>query len=1337
MKKLFFLFCVMVAMALSSIAQNCQVISTFPYEESFNSITTLSVAPPCWTCFSTNPPVPVVTNGPMGNSLMFNVSSVGNYAYAVMPKIDTSVILSSLSLNFDIQTFVSGMAVEVGVMTDSSDMNTFQQIASVLTEAPLGPPTYIHYQVYFNSIAYLGTPHFIAFRFVPTTIAGMFWVDNIVLSRLSNCTPPTDLTISNISGSSALVSWTLAQTADSYTVEIIDRQGNIVSSDITTNNQMPVSSLNQQTGYTARVFSTCGDNNSDTVSQYFITTCNQIHESIIGTGTQIMNGQAVPFSGWERSSMTQQIFTPEEVGGEQFINAIALNYYYISTLQVNNFKIYLGTTEDSVFTTGTSWVPSTQFSQVFEGSVEFRSNPPENWFTILFDSTFHYDGVHNLVIAICDSISGTLVMPLPRFYTHPTAGYSSIYVVNTSGNAPSLENPGNGSLVPNRSNIKFIQACYELGCVAPNIMVTGVSDTCANLTIVGNSESLWQIQYKTSAATYWDSVNVTTPSYHFSNLSPNTVYNVRVKALCDNNEESDWAIQTFETTCGVISSLPWNENFSYYSDLNNDFPSCWTIRSNYTGYPILDTVKYHSAPASVHLKSNEYSYNLIALPILSSENTIGSVFLSLQAYFTTPDQFLEIGVMTNPLIDTTFVGIATLSASQLCRWESFDIHYNYYFGEGRYIVIKYDNPNNNASNEMWIDDITVDFIPNCPRPIHVVVSNISDQSALVSWNRINGNSNYSVGIFAAGDQPDATDFVSVNDTSYVLGSLTPDTEYDVYVKTECGANISSAYNIAHLRTHCSPISVVSPYIESFDVYGSGSAILPTCWTSLPLINAHKPYISASTTFNQSAGALTFYTTQNENLFAVMPAFLEPINTLKLNFYAYSNGNNPMLIIGALTDNTDMSSFAPIDTVQITTLQTWENFEIFLSDYTVTANYIAFKTVGIQDINIDSLTVSISNNCHRPSQVVIDNVTENSAIVEWTESGEASSWEIEYGITGFSVGTGTTILTNSNPQTISNLTPATVYDIYVRSACDDTTFSSWSLVENFFTQGCNDSLQCNYYFQLVNSTFNGSNGSIDIVANNIVINTLQLFIGFENFTYSIPLCDGQEISLIWRNNGINDTNNRIIVQNSFNDTIIDITNFQTLIDSTVSFIPNCSPLPEQCLAPTNAQILNITDSSATISWTSSNDESLWKILYSTEESNIFSDSIIVSSPQGTLNQLDPNTAYLINIIALCSDILQSDALITTLTTLPDGIEFFDSDYITVYPNPTRDKFTINSNRQDLIGSKIELYNSFGKLIFAETIHNTSITVDLSRYTEGMYFVKIINKQTIITKKICKQ
>ena len=127
MKKNFFVFCVMVAIALSSMAQNCQVISTFPYEENFNSITTLNVAPECWTCYASSMPAPIVTTGPMGtNSLMFNISTVGNYAYAVMPKIDTSVDLNSLSLDFDIQSFMANMAVEVGVMSDSSDINTFQ-----------------------------------------------------------------------------------------------------------------------------------------------------------------------------------------------------------------------------------------------------------------------------------------------------------------------------------------------------------------------------------------------------------------------------------------------------------------------------------------------------------------------------------------------------------------------------------------------------------------------------------------------------------------------------------------------------------------------------------------------------------------------------------------------------------------------------------------------------------------------------------------------------------------------------------------------------------------------------------------------------------------------------------------------------------------------------------------------------------------------------------------------------------------------------------------------------------------------------------------------------------
>ncbi len=73
---------------------------------------------------------------------------------------------------------------------------------------------------------------------------------------------------------------------------------------------------------------------------------------------------------------------------------------------------------------------------------------------------------------------------------------------------------------------------------------------------------------------------------------------------------------------------------------------------------------------------------------------------------------------------------------------------------------------------------------------------------------------------------------------------------------------------------------------------------------------------------------------------------------------------------------------------------------------------------------------------------------------------------------------------------------------------------------------------------------------------------------------------------------------------------------------------------------------------------------------------------------------------------------------------------------VFPNPSNGKFTINNNGSGIVNYKLEIYNVIGEKIYAiNKFHNqTSNDIDLSKFPRGIYFAKIYEGQTILTKKI---
>ncbi len=80
----------------------------------------------------------------------------------------------------------------------------------------------------------------------------------------------------------------------------------------------------------------------------------------------------------------------------------------------------------------------------------------------------------------------------------------------------------------------------------------------------------------------------------------------------------------------------------------------------------------------------------------------------------------------------------------------------------------------------------------------------------------------------------------------------------------------------------------------------------------------------------------------------------------------------------------------------------------------------------------SITPTLS--CINPSMLTTSGVTSNSVTLGWTEVGTATSWNIEYGPSGFTPGSGTSISTSTNPFDITGLSAVATYDFYVQSDC---------------------------------------------------------------------------------------------------------------------------------------------------------------------------------------------------------------------------------------------------------------------------------------------------------------
>jgi len=106
------------------------------------------------------------------------------------------------------------------------------------------------------------------------------------------------------------------------------------------------------------------------------------------------------------------------------------------------------------------------------------------------------------------------------------------------------------------------------------------------------------------------------------------------------------------------------------------------------------------------------------------------------------------------------------------------------------------------------------------------------------------------------------------------------------------------------------------------------------------------------------------------------------------------------------------------------------------------------TIKIWTSNPNGLTDSVNFNdtiyftvssSPEPTNYLLSNITPTTVEVYADFVGDL---EIEWGLQGFTIGTGTRDTTSSSPYTVTGLTSGTEYDIYIRTNCGGGDFSAW-------------------------------------------------------------------------------------------------------------------------------------------------------------------------------------------------------------------------------------------------------------------------------------------------------
>ena len=374
-------------------------------------------------------------------------------------------------------------------------------------------------------------------------------------------------------------------------------------------------------------------------------------------------------------------------------------------------------------------------------------------------------------------------------------------------------------------------------------------------------------------------------------------------------------------------------------------------------------------------------------------------------------------------------------------------------------------------------DYTVNILPapSCLPISDLGTIDILQTEVEVNWEDINNTNEFDVEYGAPGFTVGSGNEIGsqvATDTVTSITGLDPNTSYDIYVRADCGNDGQSNWFGPLTVTTACPTSLSAPFSENFDgptwISGTGFANndseINQCWSRNPSANGTFLWGTRSGTTNNGntgpsedfSGSGNYVYTEGSNgstgdtAVIITPSIdLSALTDPMLSYYYHMYGSD----IDSLSVQVSSDNGATWNTEEtITGEQQNDNTDPWNKSYVNLENYVN-QTVLIRwlttkgssfncDIAIDEVSIDEEPSCYDPQSLEFLSSNDEEIEIGWDEIGSATDWNIEYGLEGFTQGSGTVVNVSSNPATVTGLDDNTAYDFYVQSDCGSGNESNW-------------------------------------------------------------------------------------------------------------------------------------------------------------------------------------------------------------------------------------------------------------------------------------------------------
>jgi subtilisin-like proprotein convertase family protein len=614
-------------------------------------------------------------------------------------------------------------------------------------------------------------------------------------------------------------------------------------------------------------------------------------------------------------------------------------------------------------------------------------------------------------------------------------------------------------------------------CLDPTaISILQASDSGAVIDwLAGSSESNWQVEYGVQGFTQGGGtlVNTTESTHTFTSLSANEDYDFYVRAYC-NPLYSDWVGPfSFSTICAIADIFPYNEGFE-----NTTAPvPCWSMEyanptpnsgnlmthSNSFAFEGARSFKFCSyyigAPYNQYLISRQFDFpQEMQVSFRYRKNTSGTEIFCVGTSSTTD------------AVSSFTWGENVTNANSTWKYFSLEIPAN-----TKYIAIQYKS---NFQNSLFVDDLQIRNATNCYEPVDVTIGTVGSTTAVVGWTAVNGETTWKLEYGTAGFTQGSGTIINTGLNPYTITGLNSETQYDVYVKADCGtpesiftekksfttlpaclpvtgfqvtSNTNSSVSLSW-NTNAAVFYEIEYGVDGF-IQGSGttvSSIVTGTKTITGLLENTaydfyvRAYCGAANGFSDWSTAVSCIT---------YPCATGCFYTFTLNDYWGDGWGNVSLGIyqdGELTNTLKIESGYTLESqIYICDIS---NVEIVLNQgsfadecsfyvytpYDVFVYSSDFETLGsVPDQTVlNSFTGDCSEpDCYPPSNTSYSQLLYSSCMISWQAGNGETSWNVEYGAAGFLPGSGTLISgVTETTYLLNSLTPSMAYDVYIYANC---------------------------------------------------------------------------------------------------------------------------------------------------------------------------------------------------------------------------------------------------------------------------------------------------------------